>query len=423
MRPRIHIGAIAISALASALWTSGCDTKSPTQPDPVCTFTISPAALEISRDGGAGAVNVTASASSCTWTASSNVSWVTIGEGANGTGPGTVKYVVAANPSTDARTGTLTIAGSTHTITEPGQPLPPPDCMYTIDPVSATFDSSGGSGSVAVTTPDVCEWLATSSASWLEIGSGGQGRGNGTISYAVEPNRNGERAATINVADRVLTVTQAAQTPIACEYGVAPVQLNPCMPSGTLTTTVSTGASCSWTVSSNVPWLTISAGESRNGPGTISFAFTSNYDAPREGLVMVRWPTPTAGQNVRVSQAGCLYAVSKTAMSFEASGGQGTFDVIQQSEPNTCGGATQDACVWTATADVSWITITSAMPRAGDNPVSFSVAPNSSTAPRTGRILVRDKAVLVTQAGVPGSAFPTARAPVPLVKPGREGRD
>ena len=423
MTPRVHFGAIAIAALASALWASGCDTKSPTQPDPVCTFTISPAALEISRDGGAGAVNVTASASSCTWTATSNVSWVTIGEGTNGTGPGTVKYVVAANPSTEARTGTLTIAGSTHTITEPGQPPPPPVCTSSIDPVSATFDSNGGSGSVVVTVPDTCEWMATSSASWLAIGSGGQGQGNGTISYTVERNRNGERTATISVADRVLTVTQAAETPIACEYSVAPVQLNPCMPSGTLTTAVSTGASCSWTVSSNVPWLTISGGGSRIGPDSISFAFTSNYDAPREGLVMVRWPTPTAGQNVRVSQAGCYYAVSKTALSFEASGGPGTFDVIQQSEPNTCGGATQNACVWTAAADVSWITITGAMPRAGDDRVSFSVAPNSGSTPRTGRILVRDKTVVITQAGLPGSAFPTARTTVPLLKPGREDRE
>jgi hypothetical protein len=39
------------------------------------------------------------------------------------------------------------------------------------------------------------------------------------------------------------------------------------------------------------------------------------------------------------------------------------------------------------------------MPRAGDNPVAFAVAANDSTTPRTGRIVVRDQVVTVTQAG------------------------
>ena len=114
---------------------------------------------------------------------------------------------------------------------------------------------------------------------------------------------------------------------------------------------------------------------------------------------MVRWPTPTAGQNIRVVQAGCRYAVSRSTFDFAATGGSGAFDVIQQSEPNTCGGPTQDRCVWTAASDVPWITITSSMPRAGDNPVAFVVATNDSVTSRVGRIIVRDKVVVITQAG------------------------
>jgi hypothetical protein len=124
-----------------------------------------------------------------------------------------------------------------------------------------------------------------------------------------------------------------------------------------------------------------------------------NYDAPREGIVMVRWPTATAGQNIRIAQAGCRYAVSRTAITMAAGGGTATFDVIQQSDPTQCGGATQDRCLWTARSDVPWITITSSMPRTGDEPVAFNVAANDSTAARTGRITVRDKVVTVTQSG------------------------
>ena len=64
-----------------------------------------------------------------------------------------------------------------------------------------------------------------------------------------------------------------------------------------------------------------------------------------------------------------------------------------------CGGATQDRCVWSAAANVPWITITSSMPRSGDNPVSFVVSSNAGTDARVGTITVRDKVVLITQAG------------------------
>jgi hypothetical protein len=67
---------------------------------------------------------------------------------------------------------------------------------------------------------------------------------------------------------------------------------------------------------------------------------------------MVRWPAVTAGQNLRISQAGCLYAVSQDAISIAAAGGPGRFDVLQMAQPLTCGGPLQDACVWTATSNV-----------------------------------------------------------------------
>jgi hypothetical protein len=146
-------------------------------------------------------------------------------------------------------------------------------------------------------------------------------------------------------------------------------------------------------------WLEVTSGTSGGGSATISIAYTDNYDAPRQGVVMVRWPAVTAGQNLQVAQAGCRYAVSRSAIDVGAAGGTATFDVIQQSDPLTCGGATQDRCVWTAQSQAPWITITSSMPRSGDNPVAFAVAPNDSPASRTGTIVVRDKVVTVTQAG------------------------
>jgi hypothetical protein len=48
----------------------------------------------------------------------SNASWITITSGATGTDDGTVKYTVQANSTDNNRTGTLTIAGQTFTLTE-----------------------------------------------------------------------------------------------------------------------------------------------------------------------------------------------------------------------------------------------------------------------------------------------------------------
>jgi len=179
---------------------------------------------------------------------------------------------------------------------------------------------------------------------------------------------------------------------------VAPVELTPCMAGSTVTTTIDTSSTCPWTASVNVPWLRLSAGAGTGSTG-LSITFTDNYDAPRQGTVMIRWPTPTAGQNVRVSQAGCRYGVSRSSFGFVAAGGSRTFDVLQQSDPTECGGALQDRCVWTARSSVSWVVVTTPMPRAGDNSVAFTVAPNPGATPRVGTIAVRDQVVTITQSG------------------------
>src|SRR5262249_47415110 len=80
-------------------------------------------------------------------------------------------------------------------------------------------------------------------------------------------------------------------------------------------------------------WLSVPSGTSGTGSSVITIAHPDNYDAPRQAIVMVRWPTPTAGQNIRIAQAGCRYAVSRAAFDYAATGGTCTFDVLQQSDP------------------------------------------------------------------------------------------
>lgn len=394
---RARLLSLTLLSLAVCVGIASCGgTDSPIEPTPVCSIAISPGSLAFASDGGTGNVTVAVGAG-CGWSATASAGWIAVTAGATGTGAGAVAYSVAANSATEPRSGSLTIGGQSHAVTQQGRS--PTICSYNISPSTAELSKDSGTGTLTVSAPDDCSWTATSNAAWLVVNSGDHGTGGGSVSYAVARNLDvADRSATISVADRAFTVRQAGDIG-GCQYSVGPVDFRPCMPGGNVTATLTTQASCPWTATPDASWLTLPSGTSGSGSGVITITFPDNYDAPHQGIVMVRWPTPTAGQNIRVAQAGCLYAVSRSAFSFTFSGGQGTFDVIQQSEPNTCGGATQDRCVWTAQSDVPWITITGSMPRSGDNPVAFTVATNDGSASRVGTITVRDKVVVITQAG------------------------
>ena len=397
MRTRSALYVVALFSVAAAL--AGCDKDSPTEPSPgPCTFTLSATSLSVGASGGPGSVNVT-TASHCTWSAASDRGWMSITGGANGTGNGVVNVSLTANSSETARTGTLTVAGQNVAVVQEGLGT----CTLDISPTGASLSKDGANGSFTVTTPAHCQWSATSTAGWLAVTSGNPGAGNGTVGYSVERNRDvNARTGTITVGARTFTVNQAGDPPVpsVCEYSVTPIEFSPCMSVPyNLTAAITTQEGCTWTASAGAPWMTVTGGQSGSGSGMVSFTVADNWEAPRHGVVMLRWPTETAGQNLQVAQAGCYYAVSTAAISIAAAGGTGQFDVLQTSDPITCGGATQDRCRWTAQSDVSWITITTPMPQVGDNRVSITVAANLGTSARTGRITVRDKVVQITQSG------------------------
>jgi hypothetical protein len=87
-----------------------------------CSYTISPTSKSFSASGGSDTVSVT-TGSICSWSAYSDVSWITITSGNSGTGSGTVYYSVSSNSSSSSRTGTITVYGAysyTLTITQDG---------------------------------------------------------------------------------------------------------------------------------------------------------------------------------------------------------------------------------------------------------------------------------------------------------------
>jgi Zn-dependent metalloprotease len=107
------------SAVGNDGTTHTAATNVPTDCGGICSFSISPTSASASAAGGTGTVTVTATAG-CTWSAISNAAFITITGGALGNGSGAVTYSVAANTATTSRTGTVTIAGQTFTVTQAG---------------------------------------------------------------------------------------------------------------------------------------------------------------------------------------------------------------------------------------------------------------------------------------------------------------
>ncbi len=79
---------------------------------------LSPTSQAFSSGGGTGSVEITPLPCYDSWTAASTANWITVTSGGSGTGTGTVVYSVSASAS--ARTGFLTIAGQTFTVTQRG---------------------------------------------------------------------------------------------------------------------------------------------------------------------------------------------------------------------------------------------------------------------------------------------------------------
>src|SRR4029078_2294600 len=89
----------------------------------------------------------------------------------------TVSFNVASATG-PPRSGTLTVAGQTVTVTQGDA------CTFGISPDSQSVAPSGGSGAVSVTAPAGCGWNASSNASWISITSRGSGSGKGTGKFA-----------------------------------------------------------------------------------------------------------------------------------------------------------------------------------------------------------------------------------------------
>ena len=131
----------------------------------------------------------------------------------------------------------------------------------------------------------------------------------------------------------------------------------------------------------------------------MTFNVGTNYEAPpRQGNIEVRWPTPTAGQNVRVSQSGCFYSIGQKTLSVPAAGGDYTITAVGYSDNNACEGPLQDGCTWTAVSSASWVTVLNPGRHGGLDYLFIRVSANATGLTRTATITVHDQILRIEQA-------------------------
>ena len=347
-----------------------------TQMATTCSYSLTPT----SRTSPAGGESTTASVvapTGCSWNATSGASWISISSGASGTGNGGVGFTVAANGSSVPRSGTLTVAGQSLSVSQNGV-----GCSYSISPVGGNVVAGGGSGSTTVTTPAGCSWTAASNASsWLTVTGGAMGSGSGTVTFTAAANTSSQsRTGSLNVAGQIFTVTQAG---VACSYTLSPTSITVRGAAGTGSTSVTTAAGCAWSTTSNVAWITVGPEGAGQGSGTATFAVAENTGTvSRSGTVTI------GGRTLAVSQSGstCTYALSPTTRTMASAAGTGSTAL-----------STSTGCSWTARSSNNWLTVNAS--GSGGGTITYSVRTNTSANPRTGTITVGSQVHTVTQAG------------------------
>jgi len=229
-----------------------------------CTYTAIASKQSFGSAGGSGTVGVTAG-TGCPWSAGAEAVWAALAS-TGGTGSGTATFSVAPNDSALSRSTFLNVAYASIPITQVGLP-----CTFATSPASQSFPSSGGTGSVVLTTPNGCGWTTASSVAWMTPGAGGTG--SKTVTYTVASNSTSlSRTGTLTVGGNPVTVTQSSSS---CSYLLSSYNKTFTTDATSDRVSLSTQADCAWTATSNVAWVTVTT-PSGSGGGDVSFKLSRN---------------------------------------------------------------------------------------------------------------------------------------------------
>ena len=237
-----------------------------------------------------------------------------------------------------------------------------------------------------MTAPRGCSWTVTSAANWISVPVD-TGSGSARLAFTVQANAGAPRSGRLTVGDQTITIAQSTGVP-SCSYAISPMTQAIAATGGPGAVAVTAGSGCAWSATSNAPWISVQAGSTGAGNGSVTFAVTPNTGPARSGTASV------AGQLVTFNQAEsapppqqplCSYTISPGVASMGVSAGSTTVAVTAPS-----------GCSWTVASQAAWIAVTSGASGAGSAGVTVSVSANPGAA-RSGIVSIAGQTFTVNQ--------------------------
>jgi hypothetical protein len=199
-----HVVLCLAAALAAACGSS--TSTSVTPPTTVrCQPGVSASSSAFGTAGGTGSLTVTV-ARECSWSASSEASWIVITSAREGQGDGVVTYRVNENADPVTRNGAISVNDQRVQLAQQAAP-----CRFSLQG-PATVPAEGGQFNVSIGTHQVCAWTVQVPAEWATA-QPNNGRGSSTVQVLVQPNPGAARTSVVQVEGERIQLTQTAATP------------------------------------------------------------------------------------------------------------------------------------------------------------------------------------------------------------------
>lgn len=360
------------------------------------SLALGPNAFSFDRNANAATINVNAPNGTCTWSAATSASWITVTSGSSGAGDGDLVFGVSPNNGSQTRQGSIIINGINVPINQQGTSATICSSVA-LGPTSQNVPAAGATRTINITAPSAnCTWSATSSASWLTITSSSQGTGSGSVTIVAAPHSGAaNRTATITVNGFTSTVTQTAGSTLCSTVTLPQTARTISANAQTIDVAVNTSGNCSWAVAGIPNWVSLVSGSPGVGSGTFRLSVSANPTAStRVATLTIANRTFTLTQSGGAPGVPCtVLSMNHTALTIGAGGSQGV-SISVTAQPG--------ACAWTATDNVSWITMVGSGAGTGSGGFQFAVAPNPGSGSRVGEIRVGNAVLRITQSGSGG---------------------
>ena len=324
--------------------------------------------------------------------------------------------VIRSSPALHLAATVLALAGlagcgsSATTATSTG-PSPINRCSVTVNG-DGQVPAQGGNRSFSVSAARECSWSASVEGQWLAIRAGASGQGDGTVEVSAAANPDPQvRRGNVLLNEQRVELTQAAGV---CSYSLSDPSSSFGQPGGSGAFDVRASSSlCSWTASSDSPWIAIRSGASGRGTAAVQFEVAAGTGAARTGVITAAGlrfgvmqaaapapappsppppsppppspPSPPPPSPPPPPGPSCSYRVDPTE-----------FRVNEDARFRRIDVETAEGCGWSASSNAGWMRITRGASGSGNGEVEIWIEENRGQE-RVGTLTVAGQTVTVTQ--------------------------